>query len=90
MNTTVTMCAGDLVLRPGYSSHVAAAPAYLERGGKRSATPLSPGRETFDSSWPFGARESAVAAALCRRTPKKLAPCHFPSKNVRTNDSIEE
>jgi hypothetical protein len=38
----------------------------LECGGKRSATPLS---------WlvpsTFGANKSAVAAALCRRTPKE-------------------
>jgi hypothetical protein len=44
------------------------APAVLECGGKRSATPLSPGREVFDDSRVYGAHESAVAAALCGRS----------------------
>jgi hypothetical protein len=40
----------------------------MDCGGKRSATPL------------FTAKKSAVAAALCRRSPKRqICRCHFES-----------
>jgi hypothetical protein len=42
----------------------------LDGGGKRNATPLSPGRAVFEGSYTSGAHESAVAAALFRH--------HFP------------
>jgi hypothetical protein len=50
--------------------------AFLECGGKRSATPLwiiRPGT-LANRSFAFIEIQSAVAASLCRRTPHRLTP----------------
>gem|GEM_PF-6091460 len=43
---------------------------FLDCGGKRSATPLWPARKFHELSEAARPRESAVVAALCRRSPK--------------------
>ena len=45
----------------------------VDCGGKRSATPLSCARQALGGSWASRAGESAVAAALCRRSPRHAA-----------------
>src|SRR5438874_7934835 len=48
----------------------------LECGGKRSATPLSSGSQASRITWRTGGShqvgKSAVAASLCRRSPKSV------------------
>jgi len=51
----------------------------LECGGKRSATPLLVGRFCFSKRFP--SCESAVAAALCRRSPRSAPTNHYPTDN---------
>jgi hypothetical protein len=63
---------------PGTSTPDLPAPAILDCGGKRSATPLSPGREAFDGSLAFGARESVVAAfARLAHSPASTVALHI-------------
>src|SRR4029434_630063 len=65
----------DILMAPWDGRHSVAAPAALECGGKRSATPL----------WftPRGVPrpQSAVAAGLCGRTPKRFV-AHPPDSSV--------
>ena len=58
---------------------LACARSVLDCGGKRSATPLSSGRQLLVVRWRWCKRESAVAAALCRRTPKRSRERRLPA-----------